>query len=57
MLCRLVSGQFVVMLISRVGLVPDLDSFSGDADGALGVNFVFSTRLWAEGLGCVRWLL
>ena len=35
MLCRLVSGQFVVMLISRVGLVPDLDSFSGDADGAL----------------------
>ena len=38
MLCRLVSGQFVVVLISRVGLVPDLDSFSGDADGALGVR-------------------
>ena len=36
------------MLISRLGLVPDLDSFSGDADGALGV------RAGLEGKGIVE---
>ena len=39
------------MLVSRLGLVPDLDSFSRDADGALGVNFVFFREALGRGLG------
>ena len=39
------------MLISRLGLVPDLDSFSRDADGALGVNSVLFLDALGRGLG------
>ena len=40
-----------VMLVSRLGLVPDLDSFSRDADGALSVNFVLCREALGRGLG------
>ena len=39
------------MLVSRLGLVPDLDTFSRDADGALGVNFVLCHEALVRGLG------
>ena len=41
----------LVMLVSRLGLVPDLDTFSRDADGALGVNFVLCHEALVIGLG------
>ena len=39
------------MLISRLGLVPDLDSFPRDADGALVVNSVFFREALGVGFG------